>query len=34
MHTLEEVKKIKILEIERIYNDIFDQLEKFATSKM
>lgn len=30
---LEEVKKIKILEIERIYNDIFDQLEKFATSK-
>ncbi len=30
---LEEVKKIKILEIERIYNDIFDRLEKFATSK-
>ena len=30
---LEEVKKIKILEIERIYNDIFDRLEKFSTSK-
>ena len=30
---LEEVKKTKVLEIERVYNDIFDQLEKFATSK-
>ncbi len=30
---LEEVKKTKVLEIERVYNDIFDQLEKFAASK-
>lgn len=30
---LEEVKKAKIIEIERIYNEIFDQLEQFAATK-